>query len=222
MSQYRPNPAEATAGGLIQFASGNAHKITEVEMIVGDVLGPGWQVVACPVDVEETGESFEANALIKARAAGGPDAELEDARIESDPEPTHVVSPVVIADDSGIEIDALDGRPGINSARWTAEDDWIPRVLRELEGVEPEARTARYVAAIAAVWPDGRSEVVRGTVDGHIANEPRGDAGFGYDPIFIPIEGDGRTFAEMTEAEKHALSHRARALRAIAPLLTNP
>ena len=123
---------------------------------------------------------------------------------------------MAVADDSGIEIDALDGRPGIHSARWTEESDWIPRVLRELTDVPGPGRTARYVAAAAAVWPDGRRVVVRGTVEGRIADAPRGTGGFGYDPIFIPDEGDGRTFAEMTSDDKHAMSHRGRAFGLLA------
>jgi len=107
----------------------------------------------------------------------------------------------------------------VRSARWTDEGDWIPRVLRELDGVPPEGRGCRYVCAAAVAWPDGREAVVLGTVDGVVPAEPRGTGGFGYDPIMVPTEGDGRTFAEMTEAEKHALSHRGRAFRALAELL---
>lgn len=178
----------------ILFATGNAHKVTEV----ADILGPGWAIEAQDPDVEETGTTFEENAFIKARA-------LVAAR-----------GVVAMADDSGIEIDALDGRPGIHSARWTEESDWIPRVLRELDGVGGAARSGRYVAAAAVVWPDGREQVVRGTVEGRIADAPRGTNGFGYDPIFVPDEGDGRTFGEMSDAEKHAMSHRGRAFRDLA------
>jgi XTP/dITP diphosphohydrolase len=92
-------------------------------------------------------------------------------------------------------------------------------VLRELEGVPAEGRGCRYVCAAAAAWPDGREAVVRGTVEGFIAEAPRGAGGFGYDPIVIPVEGDGRTFAEMAPAEKMALSHRTRAFEALRPLL---
>lgn len=180
------------------FATGNQHKVLEV----GDILGPGWTVAAVDPDVEETGDTFEANAVLKAEAVAARTGGL------------------AIADDSGIEIDALGGRPGIHSARWTAEDDWIPRVLRELDGVGPADRTARYVAAAAAVWPDGRTVVVRGTVEGRVPTRPRGDGGFGYDPIFVPVEGDGRTFAEMSPEEKHAMSHRGRAFRALATHLS--
>ena len=185
---------DARRGRRLFFATGNPHKVAEV----GAILGPAWMLEGCDPDVEETGDTFEANALLKAQAVTAATGEL------------------AIADDSGIEIDALDGRPGIHSARWTEESDWIPRVLRELDGVSDAARSARYVAAAAAVWPDGRRTVVRGTVEGRIADEPRGGGGFGYDPLFVPAEGDGRTFAEMTAHEKHALSHRGRAFRLLA------
>ena len=179
------------------LATGNAHKVAEVQVI----LGPGYQVEARDPYVEETGTTFEDNALLKARAVA------------------QAAGEIAVADDSGIEIDALDGGPGVRSARWTDEGDWIPRVLRELDGVAPEGRGCRYVCAAAVVWPDGREAVVRGTVDGVVPPEPRGTGGFGYDPIMQPSEGDGRTFAEMSAAEKHALSHRGRAFRALAELL---
>lgn len=187
-----------SAGPLrIVFATGNAHKVEEVAAI----LGEEWAVESLDPGVEETGTTFEANAILKAQA-------VVDA-----------TGALAIADDSGIEIDALDGQPGIHSARWTEESDWIPRVLRELDAAPERPRTARYVAAAAAVWPDGRAEVVRGTVEGVVADAPRGDGGFGYDPIFVPAEGDGRTFAEMTSDEKQAMSHRGRAFRALVPRL---
>lgn len=177
----------------VVFATGNAHKVAEV----ADILGTTWSVLARDPDVEETGATFEANALLKARAV------------------VAEIGLVAVADDSGIEIDALDGRPGIHSARWTDESDWVPKVLRELAGVSGSGRTARYVAAAAVVWPDGREAVERGTVEGFVASAPRGSGGFGYDPIFVPDEGDGRTFAEMTASDKHAMSHRGRAFRAL-------
>jgi XTP/dITP diphosphohydrolase len=175
----------------VLLATGNDHKVEEVQHI----LGPEVEVVGHDTGVEETGTTFEENALLKARALAASSREL------------------AVADDSGIEIDHLGGAPGVHSARWTDEGDWIPRVLRELDGVAPEARGCRYVCAAAAVWPDGREAVVRGTVEGHITEEARGTGGFGYDPIVQPVEGDGRTFAEMTPDEKHAISHRARAFR---------
>ena len=187
----------------VLLATGNAHKVAEIQQILGD----GWRVEARDPDVDETGDTFEANALIKARALVAATGRL------------------AVADDSGIEIDALGGAPGVRSARWADEGDWIPRVLRELEGVPAGERGCRYVCAAAAVWPagtgpDGRDEVVvRGTVEGVVPPAPRGTGGFGYDPVMQPVEGDGRTFAEMSDAEKHALSHRGRAFRTLAPLL---
>jgi XTP/dITP diphosphohydrolase len=184
----------------IWLATGNPHKVTEI----AEVLGAGFAVEARDPQVDETGETFEENALIKARAL-----------CAATDEPA-------VADDSGIEIDHLDGAPGIRSARWTEEGDWVPRVLRELDGVPPEGRTCRYVCAAAVAWPDGREEVVRGTVEGVVPDSPRGGGGFGYDPVMAPVEGDGRTFAEMTPDEKHALSHRGRAFRALAERLWSP
>jgi XTP/dITP diphosphohydrolase len=187
------------AGVRLLLATGNAHKAAEVQAILGD----GWTVDARDPGVEETGETFEENALLKARAVAAATGEL------------------AVADDSGIEIDALGGAPGVRSARWTDEGDWIPRVLRELAGVSGPARGCRYVCAAAVAWPGPapREFVVRGTVEGVVAEAPRGSGGFGYDPIMVPTEGDGRTFAEMTDAEKHVLSHRGRAFRALAPHL---
>jgi XTP/dITP diphosphohydrolase len=178
-----------TAPRRLLLATGNAHKVEEIQAL----LGPGFDVEAHDTGVAETGTTFEDNALIKARALA---------------EATGVMA---VADDSGIEVDHLGGGPGIHSARWTDEPDWIPKVLRELAGVAPVDRGCRYVCAAAAVWPDGREVVVRGTVEATIADAPRGAGGFGYDSIVVPVEGDGRTFAEMSAVEKQALSHRARA-----------
>jgi XTP/dITP diphosphohydrolase len=182
----------------ILFATGNAHKVEELQ----DILGPGCTIEARDTGVEETGSTFEENALLKARALAQAAGEL------------------ALADDSGIAIDHLDGAPGIHSARWTGGHDWIGRVLRELEGVEPAQRTCRYVCAAAAVWPDGREVVVRGEMEGTVVDAPRGDGGFGYDPIVAPVDGDGRTFGEMSANEKHAISHRARAFLELVPRLT--
>ncbi len=179
------------------LATGNAHKVHEVQQILGDAF----EVESRDPGAEETGATFEENALIKARALCEEAGEL------------------AVADDSGIEIDHLSGAPGVRSARWTEEGDWIPRVLRELDGVGPDHRGCRYVCAAAAVWPDGREVVVRGEVEGVIVDAPRGDGGFGYDPLVAPVEADGRTFAEMPPDEKHAISHRSRAFTQLAQLL---
>lgn len=197
---------------VVVLATANPHKVDEVRAI----LGEGWHVVGHDPQVDETGATFEENALLKARAVG------------------EVTGEVTIADDSGIEIDALGGAPGVHSARWTGEGDWIPRVLSELAGTPPGQRGCRYVCAAAIVWPggpvpagggpaDGPHEiVVRAVVEGRVAEAPRGTGGFGYDPLMVPVEGDGRTFAEMSAAEKHALSHRGRAFRQVARHLVDP
>jgi XTP/dITP diphosphohydrolase len=125
---------------------------------------------------------------------------------------------LAVADDSGIEVDALGGDPGVRSARWAAGDE-VGRLLAALEAVRAGRRGCRYVCAAAVARPDGSEEVVRGTVSGVVAEAPRGEGGFGYDPLIVPVEGDGRTFAEMTATEKHAISHRARAFRALAARL---
>ncbi len=177
----------------IWLATGNAHKVAEIAAI----LGPDVDLVARDPGGEETGSTFEANAVLKARALA-----------EATGEPA-------LADDSGIEIDHLGGAPGIRSARWTAEVDWVPRVLRELAGVPAGQRGCRYVCAAALVRPDGTFAVRRGVVDGVVAEAAVGTGGFGYDPIFVPVEGDGRTFAQMSDSEKHRLSHRGRAFVAL-------
>jgi len=189
---------EAPPAPLALLVTSNAHKAVEIATI----LRGRYDVRAHAVVVDETGATFEENAVLKARAvAPGPDVA------------------VVLADDSGIAVDALEGAPGVRSARWTEETDWIPRLLRLLDGVPAEARAARFVCAAAAVLPDGREVVARGEVLGRVAATPHGDGGFGYDPIFIPDQGDGRTFAEAPEL-KSRLSHRARAFHALAAELT--
>jgi XTP/dITP diphosphohydrolase len=156
-------------------------------------------------DVEETGSTLEENARIKARA-------LADA-----------FGVVAVADDTGLEVDALEGAPGVYSARYAGEGasyaDNVDKLLQEMEGVYPSLRTARFATVAIARGPEGDEVVARGEVDGIIAAAPRGEGGFGYDPVFVPVEGDGRSFAEMTAEEKHALSHRGRAVRALAAAL---
>jgi XTP/dITP diphosphohydrolase len=153
-------------------------------------------------DVEETGTTLEANARIKAAALAG------------------ALGMTAIADDTGLEVDALHGAPGVYSARYAGEHasyaDNVNKLLRELEGVYPSLRTARFATVAIARAPDGREVVARGEVEGLIAAAGRGASGFGYDPVFVPIEGDGRSFAEMAADEKHAVSHRGRAFRALA------
>jgi XTP/dITP diphosphohydrolase len=152
-------------------------------------------------DVEETGSTLEENARIKARGVGA------------------AVGLPAVADDTGLEIDALDGAPGVRAARYAGENatyaDNVAKVLGALEEVSGLRRTARFATVVVARSPGGDELVVRGEVEGLITTEPRGEGGFGYDSVFEPIEGDGRTFAEMSPDEKHALSHRGRALRAL-------
>ena len=155
-----------------------------------------------PPDVTETGATLEENARIKARALAV------------------ALGVTAIADDTGLEVDALDGRPGVRSARYAGEHassaDNVTRLLDELAGVPAARRTARFATVALAYAPDGHEVCRRGVVEGAISEAPRGTGGFGYDPVFVPIEGDGRTFAEMTPNEKHAVSHRGRAFRALA------
>lgn len=188
------------------FATGNEGKMREIRAILKDIEADilSMKEAGLSLDIEEDGESFEENALIKARAvadalaaAGG----LHDC--------------VVLADDSGLEIDCLNREPGIYSARYLGEDtpfDVKSRdLLRRMEHVPDEERSARFVCAIAAVFPDGESMVTRGTIEGRIGHALAGDNGFGYDPIFYLPEY-GRTAAELTDGEKNQISHRSRAL----------
>lgn len=152
-------------------------------------------------DVEETGSTFEENALLKARAACA------------------VTGLPAMGEDSGLAVDALDGEPGIRSARWVpgSDTDRMHALLRRMEGIPAERRSGRYVSCIAIVTPDGREQVVRGELEGRIGLEPRGSGGFGYDPIFVLA--DGRTTAEITMDEKNRISHRYRALQQALALL---
>ena len=139
-----------------------------------------------------------------------------------------------VADDTGLEVDALGGRPGVHTGRFAAAEvaagagpqalyeanvAKLLRLLAEAGVTTPEQRRARFRTVAFVCWPDGRELAVEGAVEGTIAARPRGEHGFGYDPVFVPAEGDGRTFAEMTAAEKHGLSHRGRALRSLAEAL---
>jgi XTP/dITP diphosphohydrolase len=129
-----------------------------------------------------------------------------------------------LADDTGLEVDALGGAPGVYSARYAGEDatyaDNVAKLLRDLDGIDAGRRTARFATVAITRQPNGREVVTRGEVEGVIAEAARGAGGFGYDPVFVPSEGDGRSFAEMAAAEKHAVSHRGRAFRSLARALT--
>jgi XTP/dITP diphosphohydrolase len=128
-----------------------------------------------------------------------------------------------VADDTGLEVDALGGAPGVYTARFAGEDatyaDNVAKMLADLAGVPEAERGARFRTVALARFPDGSEVLAEGVVEGMISSEARGERGFGYDPLFIPADGDGRTFAQMTADEKHAISHRGRAFRALARLL---
>ncbi|MGG4366350.1 XTP/dITP diphosphatase [Bacillus subtilis] len=155
-------------------------------------------------EIEETGHTFEENAIMKAEAVA------------------KALNKMVIADDSGLSIDNLGGRPGVYSARYAGEqkDDQanIEKVLSELKGIEKEQRTARFRCALAVSIPGEETKTVEGHVEGYIAEEPRGEYGFGYDPIFIVKDKD-KTMAELTSDEKNKISHRADALKKLSKLL---
>lgn len=191
----------------IVFATGNENKMKEIRMILEDL---GMEILSMKeagvdVDIVEDGASFEENAEIKARAV---------ARV--------LTNDIVLADDSGLEIDYLDKAPGIYSARFAGEDtsyDIKNNILLDrMEGVPDEERTARFVCAVAAVFPDGTVDVVRETIEGRVAYEPAGDNGFGYDPIFYVPEY-GCTTAQMSPEQKNELSHRGKALRSMRAIL---
>ena len=186
-------------------ATANPDKAREIEAVLRD-SGLDVDLVARPdevPEVEETGATLEENARLKAEA-------LRDA-----------TGLAALADDTGLEVDALDGAPGVYSARFAGPDatyaDNCEHLLAALAAT-PVPRTARFATAIVVALADGRELVARGEVDGTITTTPRGDGGFGYDPVFAPT-GSPLTFAEMTPEAKHAISHRGRALRAAAAAL---
>jgi XTP/dITP diphosphohydrolase len=179
------------------LATRNDHKLREFERLLGTVeLDPLPEGLQSP---EETGETYADNALIKARAAAA------------------ATGRTAIADDSGIESEALDGAPGVRTARFAGEHATDGENLAKLGREAPVGTELRYVCVIAHVTPDGAEHLFEGTTTGTVAPEPRGDGGFGYDPLFIPDDGpaDGRTMAELSDADKDAISHRGRAARAL-------
>ena len=193
--------------GKIIFATGNAHKMVEIRMILADL---GMEILSqkeagIQADVVEDGSTFEENAMIKASAI----AELPEVK---------AMDAIVLADDSGLEIDYLNKEPGIYSARYMGEDTSYhiknAKLIERLEGVPDEKRTARFVCAIAAAFPDGSVKTVREAMEGRIGYEESGANGFGYDPIFYLPEY-GCTSAELSMEEKNKISHRGKALRAI-------
>ena len=186
----------------IIFATGNEGKMHEIRQILGDmdVNILSMKEAGISADIIEDGTTFEENAVIKAKAVAA------------------MTSHIVLADDSGLEIDYLNKEPGIYSARYMGEntsyDIKNANLIERLEGVEDEKRTARCVCAIAAVLPDGEVLTAQGFVEGRIAYEPEGENGFGFDPIFYLPEY-GCTTAQLSEEEKNSISHRGRALRAM-------
>lgn len=189
------------------LATRNRGKLAEISQILADAGMPEQVLDLDDIDVpdtRETGVTFAENALLKARAvvaqSGMP----------------------AMADDSGLAVDVLGGAPGVFSARWCGRhgDDAgnLDLLLKQLSDVAMEHRAARFVCAAVAVWPDGREVVELGELTGRLTFEPRGSNGFGYDPILL-VEGDTRTAAELTPAEKNAISHRGKAFRALASCL---
>lgn len=212
------------------LASRNKNKIKEISSILNKY---GFEVlsrddVGLPTDdVEETGNTFEKNSYLK--------ADYIAQIIRSDRKFEKYIQSPIIADDSGLRVDALDGEPGIYSARYAGEgctyDDNNKKLLKALEGVKEKDRTARFITVITLLYPDGSKVnpsavkkenqhvlVARGEVKGYITTEKRGSQGFGYDPVFIP-EGSDKTFAEIDAELKNTISHRAKALIELERLL---
>lgn len=196
-------------------ATKNKHKIKEIEAITAEF---GMSILSRDeagvpdVEIVEDGKTFEENSYKKAFGV------------------MELCGEITVADDSGLEVDYIDGAPGIYSARFagfeglfpkegdegvdSADEDNNKKLLRIMEGVPFEKRRARFVSVITMVFPDGKSIVARGTVEGHLADEPKGEGGFGYDPLFIP-EGYDKTMGEISSEEKNRISHRANALKAL-------
>lgn len=180
------------------IATNNAHKLHEIRDILENDRRKflSMKEAGIATDPEENGLTFEENALIKARAA---------CKASGMP---------ALADDSGLEVDALNGEPGIRSARYCegSDADRVVYLLKKMENVPAESRSAQFVSAIACVYPDGTEFALRGICRGVILTENRGSGGFGYDPVFF-VPGEGETFASMPQERKNAISHRANSLK---------
>ncbi|MDG2114778.1 MAG: RdgB/HAM1 family non-canonical purine NTP pyrophosphatase [Actinomycetota bacterium] len=181
------------------MGSANPDKVSELASLLD-----GFEVALRPAgmgDVVEDADTLEGNARLKARAVCAAAGEAS------------------VADDTGLEVDALGGAPGVHSARYAGDDasydDNVDKLLAELDGVPAERRTARFRTVAIVAWPDGREVVVDGVCEGSIGFERQGTNGFGYDPVFIPDEAPSETFATMESSAKHRISHRGRALRAL-------
>ena len=204
----------------IVAATRNKHKIEEIGAITskfGMTIMSRDEAGVPPVEIPETGKTFEENSYIKA---------LEIMKL---------CGQITVADDSGLVVDCLDGAPGVYSARFagfeglwpeneagidTNDKDNNTKLINLIKDVPYEKRTARFVSVITMVYPDGKTIVARGTVEGHLVLEERGDGGFGYDPLFVP-EGYDRTFGELSQQIKNSISHRANALKALYDKLEN-
>lgn len=196
----------AESGGLPRLvcASANPDKVAEIAQLLDGLVDLVPRPDSVP-DVIEDADTLAGNARLKAlaicEATGAP----------------------AVSDDTGLEVDHLGGAPGVWTARFAGEGatyaDNRARMLRVLDGVTAAGRTARFRTVVMVRWPDGTELVCEGVCEGTIAEAERGARGFGYDPLFIPADGDGRTFAEMTDDEKHAVSHRGRAFRALVEAL---
>ena len=200
----RPRPEAAKARYVV--ATFNADKAAELHALlalpdVEMVTLADWPGAVAPA---ETGDTLRANARIKALAA------------------VALTGLPAIADDTGLEVDALNGAPGVHAARYAGPKatyaENVAKLLRELAGVPPERRTARFRTVCYAAWPDGMEMSADGVLAGTITEAPRGANGFGYDPVFVP-KGETRTYAELTDDEKNAISHRARAVRVMRKIL---
>lgn len=200
----------STSPERLVCASANPDKVAEIAALLDGVV----ELIGRPPDlpdVVEDADTLVDNARLKARAVSSATGEA------------------AVADDTGLFVDALDGRPGVRSGRFAGERATYAenrrRLLDELAAAERTGdprRSATFVTVVVVHWPDGSELVVEGRCPGEIAREERGERGFGYDSVFVPAEGDGRTFAEMTDEDKHALSHRGRAFGALVAALATP
>ena len=193
----------------VVLATRNTGKIEELRRILAGVPGLDIELVGVDefpdvAEVEETGETFVDNALLKARAVAA------------------ATGLPAVADDSGLCVDHLGGAPGVRSARWAGEpsddDRNLALVIEQMDGVPAEYRGAHFACAAALVVPGRGERTAQGKLEGRLIETPRGNGGFGYDPIFV-AEGDSRTTAELAPADKDAISHRGRAFRALAPMI---
>lgn len=189
----------------IVIATGNNHKKEEIEAFLGDKFTiTTMSDEGIFVNIVEDGNSFEENAMIKARAL------------------KEYTKDIIVADDSGLSVDVLEGRPGVYSARYAGEeandDKNNEKLLEDLREYSKEERKATFICVVAVIFPDGQEQIVRGECRGSIGFEGMGENGFGYDPLFI-VEGTDKTYAQMSSKEKNIISHRAKALKKLREIL---